>query len=147
MLKLKSATPTAIAAAMVVAAVGVDVLLSACGEPGGALLGPETPQRLVVTISAGGVSPATVKPPICQSSYCVVYVQFINRDSVPHDIRSDPHPEHSICRILNTGIGTVAPGETKEVSMQGCGRPERFVGYHDELRPDDQRFWGRIEEQ
>lgn len=133
------------AAMTIVAAIGVDVLLSACGGP--AALGPGTLHRLVVTITAGGVSPPTVKPPICSASYCDVYVQFINQDVVTHDIRSDPHPEHTLCRTLNTGIGALAPGETKEVSMLGCGRPEGFVGYHDELRPDDQRFWGRIEEQ
>lgn len=31
--------------------------------------------------------------------------------------------------------------------MLGGTKPERFVSYHDETRPDDQRFWGRIEEQ
>jgi hypothetical protein len=137
----------AIAAGVVVVAVAVDVLLSACGGASPTVFGPETPQRLTVTITESGVSPATVKPPVCRSSFCVVYVTFVNRDSVAHDIQSDPHPAHTQCVALNRNIGSIAPGASEETSMLGCARSDRFVGYHDETRPDDQRFWGRIEEQ
>lgn len=143
----RRAVAPAMAAMVIAGAIGVDVLLSACGGAAPDVLGPETPQRLTVTITESGVSPATVKPPVCRSSFCVVYVTFVNRDSVPHDIQSDPHPAHSQCLALNRNIGSIAPGASEETSMLGCTRPDRFVGYHDETRPDDQRFWGRIEEQ
>lgn len=139
MLSAARAVSTAMATAVIVAAIGVDVLFSACGGPTGPT--PETP-RLTVTISEGGVTPAILKAPICTRAWCTVYLRFVNQDSEPHDVRSDPHPEHTGCRQLNTAIGIIAPGETKETEISGCqGRG----GYHDETRPDDPRFSGRVE--
>jgi hypothetical protein len=131
---------------VVLSAIGLDILLSACTGPGPGVLRPETPQRLMVTITENGVDPPTAKRPICRSSWGVVYVTFVNREGVAHDIRSDPHPSHTAGQNLNHSIGTLASSDSKEVSMLGCTKPERFVGYHDKTRPDDERFWGRIEE-
>ena len=140
--KLKSATPTAMAAIMVVWAVGVDVLLSACGGGLGQMpTGPTEIQRFTVTITAGGVSPAIVNVPVCKG-VCDVFLQFVNSDSVPHDVRSDPHPAHTECTAYEA-VGVIAPGQTKEALVSGCGLPERS-GYHDETRPADQAFWGRV---
>ena len=58
-------------------------------------------------------------------------------------MRSDPHPTHTQCRDINQ-LGAIAPDQSKEASLFGCGLP---VSYHDDTRPDDQRFWGRIEGQ
>ena len=91
-------TPAA-AATVVVAAASLNVLVSAC-VGFGSETGPTGPsrsevQRFNVTITASGVSPTIVKVPICRSSTCDVFLQFINSDSVPHDVRSDPHPAHT----------------------------------------------------
>ena len=145
-------TPRSARAVLLAATFAANVVFASCGGeavlgPGfGTPLGPETPQRLTVTITAAGVNPPAVRPPICRSSHCVVYVRFVNEDAETHEIRSDPHPEHSQCRALND-VGRLGPGESREVSMFLCQRPERWAGYHDETRPEDARFQGRVEEQ
>ena len=141
----KSLTPRAAALAAALA----NVPFASCGYVGFGdepFLSPVTPQRLTVTITATVVSPATVRPPTCRSSSCVIYVLFLNGDGEVHDIRSDPHPEHTQCRALNE-VGRLEPGGSREVSMLDCTRPERWVGYHDETRLGDARFQGRVEEQ
>ena len=142
-MRSQQSTTPATAALVIAAAVTLGVLLSAACYPGFGTISPETPQRLTVTITQNGVTPATVKPPICRSSFCVVYVTFVNRDSVPHDMRSDPHPTHTQCLYINQ-LGAIAPDQSKEASLLGCSLP---LSYHDDTRPDDQRFWGRIEGQ
>jgi len=131
-------TSTTAAAVVVTAAIGVDVLLSACG---GGLTQPSISQEQVtVTITDNGVSPATVTVPACRSSGgCLFYLQFVNRDSESHDLRSNPHPAHTDCPPF---IGTIAPGQTRQSDITNC--PTQFAGYHDETRPDDARFQGRV---
>lgn len=140
--KRTGATATALPAAVVVAAIAADVLLSACGGGFETYTGPTETQRFTVTITAGGVSPAIVRIPVCKG-YCDVILQFVNADAVPHDVRSDPHPAHTLCPAYAT-VGIVAPGQSKEATVSTCSLPERS-GYHDETRPDDQAFWGRVE--
>jgi hypothetical protein len=142
MLSLQRVRGPALAVATVVAAIALDVLLSACG---GYLeqtpTGPTEIQRFTVTITASGVSPAIVQVPVCRG-VCDVILQFVNADSVTHDVRSDPHPAHTECTAYEA-IGAIAPGQTKEARVSACGLPERS-GYHDETRPADQAFWGRV---
>ncbi len=130
------------ATAVVAAAIGVDVLLSACGGGVGPTPLTFSTDRVTVTITESGVSPAFVTVPVCRETGCLFYLQFVNRDSQSHDMKSDPHPTHTDCPMFNTVVGTIAPGQTKEWDITNC--PTQFAGYHDETRPDDARFQGRV---
>jgi len=140
---MEKAVTVRTAAVVVAAAIAVDVLVSACGGGFEQMpTGPTQIQRFTVTITANGVSPAIVRVPVC-NGVCNVFLQFVNSDSVTHDVRSDPHPAHTECPAY-AAVGVLAPGQTKEALVSQCGLPERS-GYHDETRPADQAFWGRVE--
>ena len=86
-----------------------------------------------VRIGPSGPSPKELHPTL---GICVA---FANQDTVPHAIRSDPHPAHSDCPELNLGI--LEPGATRVTpSINTWGT----CGYHDELRPGDEQFRGRF---
>ena len=85
-----------------------------------------------VRIRPSGLDPPELHPSL---GMCVA---FVNQDTVPHDIRSHPHPAHSDCPALNVGL--VPSGATRvSLAMNTWG----VCGYHDELAPDDERFKGR----
>ena len=145
MLGQKSSTAAAVV--VVVAAIGVDVLLSACG--GSAPTRPTPiPIVLTVVISSNGLSPAITLAPAEVNDFVVqlpdeLFVRFNNTDTVAHDIRSDPHPDHTDCPALN--IETVAAGQSVVTPiLNQCLRGTTQQSYHDETRPDDARFQGRI---
>ena len=77
----------------------------------------------VVTISAAGVSPATIQIRAGER------VLFTNNNSVVHEISSDLHPPHTRCPEINQ-VGAIFPGQSKEtgnfVTPQTCT-------YHDHL--------------
>ena len=68
-----------------------------------------------------------------------VGITFVNRDSRPHDLRSDPHPAHTECALMN--LGPIAAGETRVTAVitpgQGCG-------YHSEDDPANRAFQGFV---
>jgi plastocyanin len=86
------------------------------------------------TITSAGVSPKelTVSPG--------TRVQFLNNDSVPHDMESDPHPAHTDCPEL-AQVGFLAPGQTKET---GNLNTPRTCGFHDHNQPSVTALEGRI---
>ena len=55
---------------------------------------------------------------------------MINRDSIAHDMGSDPHPGHEDCPELNQ-IGMLEPGRTR---TSGNLVEARTCGMHDHLR-------------
>lgn len=132
------------AAVVIVAAIGADVLLSACGGGVGptALPTTTTTERTTVTITANGLVPGVVTVPVCRG-WCFFVVQIVNEDTVAHDMQSDPHPEHTGCLRFNTTIGRIEPGQSKEVEITGCDL-SRFGAFHDDTRLDDPRFQARI---
>ena len=148
-MKRPKMTP-AIAAVVVVMAVGVDVLLSACGLGSGPTPGPAPiPVYLTVTLSDSGVIPTTSLAPRESTGDFVlrlrdeIYVNFVNQDAEPHDIRSDPHPAHTNCPALN--VETIAPGQSQLTPvLNQCVGGTTAQTFHDETRPDDPRFQGRI---
>lgn len=87
----------------------------------------------VVTITAEGVSPQILH--ILGDTG----ITFVNRDARAHELRSDPHPAHTECALMN--LGPVAGGETrvtaKITSGQGCG-------YHAEGDPARRAFQGFV---
>jgi plastocyanin len=66
-------------------------------------------------------------------------VTFINRDSVSHQIASDPHPSHGRFPALNSPV--LAPGATFRVTMPSS---ESGLGYHDGLKVEASGFRGTI---
>lgn len=113
---------------------GVCVLagLNACGNPPG---GPSPPTGAnTVTITVAGLSPKSVQ--VAPGSR----VLFINNDTQPHYLHSNPHPEATDCPELNQ-IGILNVGGRREtgnlVALATCG-------YHDHDMPLNATFQGTI---
>ena len=68
------------------------------------------------------------------------YVTFVNADSRPHAIVSDPVDLHSQCPALNR-VGVIAPGESRE---SGTLSDRATCGFHDHNDPSDAALKGRI---
>jgi plastocyanin len=86
-----------------------------------------------ITITAAGVSPANVT--VTPGSR----VTFVNNDSRPHDMSSDPHPEHTDCTEIT--VGFIAPGASG--TTQNLNRV-RTCGFHDHNQPDVRSLQGTI---
>jgi plastocyanin len=103
------------------------VISASTGSPG--------PSGATVTITANGVSPSQVSITIGQS------VTFINNDTRAHEMASDPHPTHGTCPGIESGIGTLAAGQTK--LTQGFANAGT-CGYHDHLNSGTASLQGTI---
>jgi plastocyanin len=86
-----------------------------------------------ITLSASGVSPADVRIEPTQR------VRFVNSDSRPHQINTNPHNFHTDCPPNNTII--INPGQTVDTAIFSDVKP---CGYHDHLLPETQSYWGLI---
>jgi len=125
--------------------IAVAAALSACG--GGSSLptgstqvisastGSAGPSGATITITAAGVSPSQVSVTVGQS------VTFVNNDSRPHEMASDPHPTHGTCPSIEIGIGTLAAGQSK--LTQGFANAGT-CGYHDHLNSGTASLQGAI---
>ena len=130
-------------------AVGVAMSYAACGggDGGGNPGGPTTGNAVVrstgaagpvgatVNISSAGVDSKSVTVAVGQS------VTFVNGDTVPHEIASDPHPQHGSCPSIEAGLGTINPNQSK--TTQGFANAGRCT-YHDHRNDSDVRFQGSI---
>jgi plastocyanin len=92
------------------------------------------PPIVVITIQPTGVTPKTV------TISPGMRVRFINNDTVPHDMESDPHPIHTDCPPINQ-VGVVLPLQAKET---GVFTTIRTCGYHDHNDPIP-KWMGTIE--
>jgi plastocyanin len=125
--------------------IAVAAALSACGggssSPTGstqvisASTGSAGPSGATITITAAGVSPSQVSVTVGQS------VTFVNNDSRPHEMASDPHPTHGTCPSIEIGIGTLAAGQSK--LTQGFANAGT-CGYHDHLNSGTASLQGAI---
>ena len=68
------------------------------------------------------------------------YVTFVNADSRPHAIASDPVDLHTQCPALNR-VGIIPPGESRE---SGTLTEKTACGFHDHNDPADTALKGRI---
>jgi plastocyanin len=68
------------------------------------------------------------------------YVTFVNADSRPHAIVSDPVDLHSQCPALNR-VGLIPPGESRE---SGTLSDRTTCGFHDHTDASDAALKGRI---
>jgi plastocyanin len=66
-------------------------------------------------------------------------VTFVNNDSQPHDMNSNPHPEHTDCPALNIGfIAAAAQGVSQNLTTA------RTCGFHDHNQPSNASLIGVI---
>ena len=115
----------------------------ACGGGGGGTTpqNPVTPGGQVVagsigatiTLRAAGAEPIDVRIEPTQR------VRFVNGDTRPHQIQTNPHNFHTDCPSNNVIV--INPGQSIDsaifVDVKACG-------YHDHLLPEDQKYWGTI---
>jgi plastocyanin len=86
-----------------------------------------------ITITAAGVSPSNVT--VAPGSR----VTFVNNDSRPHDMASDPHPAHTTCPEIN--VGFIAAGQSGTTQNLNTVRTCTF---HDHNQPDVTSLQGTI---
>ena len=100
---------------------------------GGNTGGGGTTNTTTITLTSSGASPRDITVSVGSR------VTFINNDSQPHDMDSNPHPEHTDCPALN--VGFIAAGQ------QGVSQnltTVRTCGFHDHNQPDVQSLKGTI---
>jgi plastocyanin len=123
----------------------ISVLAMGCGGGGGGNNNPNGPSPnpdpgggggggTTFTITSAGVSPRsiTVSPG--------TRVTFVNNDAVPHEMNSDPHPNHGDCPAIDQ-VGFLAQGQSKQT---GNLNDVRTCGFHDHNRPDVVALQGTI---
>ena len=116
------------------------VLLMLAGCGGGAPSSPSngggTTTDTTVTITASGMSATQIN--VSPGAR----ITFVNNDARPHNMTSDPHPEHNDCPEINT-VGLLQPGQRREtanlVAVRTCGFHD-----HDDPPPAGARWAGRI---
>lgn len=111
------------------------VFLPSCGGDSGPTTpsSPENPYRITISAS-GAVAPTELVVP--QGTRVV----FINNDSRPHEMTSDPHPDHDLCPEINQ-VGLLRSGEMRET---GNLVTVRTCGFHDHQNPDNRLLTGRV---
>ena len=109
--------------------------LAACG--GGSTPSPPTnpdnPNQMVISAS-GALTPQELT--VTAGSR----VLFVNNHSRPHQMASDPHPEHNDCPEFDQ-VGLLAPGQRRET---GNLVTARTCGLHDHIDPDNASLKGRV---
>jgi plastocyanin len=121
------------------------LLIAACGggsptSPGGVTVivndgGAGGTSGATVTISGAGVSPSSVTVAVGQT------VTFVNSDNRPHQVSSDPHPQHGSCPGIEAGLGTLAAGQTRTTRIMANSGTCR---YHDHLDDSNNSLRGTI---
>jgi plastocyanin len=113
-----------------IAAFGAACVLAACGGSNNAAptppaTPPATPPGAVatttITIASNAVTPKDIIVPLGSQ------VTFVNNDTRPHDMESNPHPEHTDCPAL-AQVGFLNPGQTRQ---SGNLNTARICGFHD----------------
>ena len=126
---------TSCAAALFAAA----CLAAGCGggstgpSSSGGNTGGGTTNTTTITLTSSGASPRDITVAVGSR------VTFVNSDSQPHDMDSNPHPDHTDCPPLNVGfIAAGAQGVTQNLNTA------RTCGYHDHNQPSNTNFQGVI---
>lgn len=120
------------------------VWLAACGGSSmssGSGGSPTTPTTTLpptggptITITASGVGPKQIEIPVGSR------VIFTNNDGVPHEMHSDPHPDHGDCPPINE-VSVVTPGQSRQT---GVFSSARSCGYHDHGQSTNTSLQGTI---
>jgi plastocyanin len=115
------------------------LVLSSCGGddnptgPSGGGGGSGGTIAATITITLNGVSPKDVT--VSAGSR----VTFVNNDNRPHEMASDPHPEHTDCPEIT--VGFIQAGQS--ATTQNLNRV-RSCGYHDHTQPTVASLQGTI---
>jgi plastocyanin len=105
------------------------------GTGGGGTGSGGTPSTATITIGTNNaVSPQEVR--ILQGGR----VTFVNNNTRPHDMASDPHPSHEDC-VQMEQIGFIQPGQSR---TSGNFNAVRTCGFHDHNQPSVAGLTGRI---
>ena len=116
--------------------VGITIALVSCGGGGGTPTEPPPAgNNFRITIGANGVATPSelVVPPGTR-------VLFTNNHSLPHDMTSDPHPEHDLCLEINQ-VGVLGTGQSRETGNMVI---VRSCGFHDHNDFENRGLQGRI---
>jgi plastocyanin len=105
-------------------------LVAACGSSNPA--GPSS--GATVTITSSGVTPVEVHIPAGGT------VIFLNNDSRPHAMSSDPIQTHTDCPAIND-VGFLNPGQRGTTAALTV---KRTCGFHDHINENDATWKGRI---
>jgi plastocyanin len=119
------------------------IVTSACGgddDPGtgpsgggGGGGGGGTVSATITITAAGVVSPSSVTVAPGQR------VTFVNNDTRPHDMASDPHPAHTDCPAVN--VGFLQPGQSGTTQNLNT---VRTCGFHDHNQDTNTSLQGTI---
>jgi plastocyanin len=115
---------------------GLAAAMAAAATCGGSPSTPspsDNPNQMVIS-SSGVLTPSEIT--VTAGSR----VLFINNHSRPHQITSDPHPEHTDCPEINQ-VGLLSQGQRRET---GNLVTVRTCGLHDHDDPDNASLKGRI---
>jgi plastocyanin len=114
------------------------LVAAACGGgDDGTPTGPggDGPAAATITISsAGAVSPRELT--VTAGSR----VTFVNNHNQPHEMHSDPHPEHGSCPPLDA-VGRLEPGQSR---TSGNLNTVGTCGYHDHINFTNTNLQGTI---
>lgn len=124
------------------AVTGAFALVVACGGGYGSSSTSPTPTpapgtttpTTTITISNNSVSPKNIA--VTRGSQ----VTFVNNDSRPHDMNSNPHPEHTDCPEINQ-VGFLNPGQSRQT---GNLNTVRTCGFHDHENDANANLQGTI---
>ena len=113
-------------------------LAAGCGGDSDPSTGPSgggggSTNTTTITLTSSGASPRDITVALGSR------VTFVNNDSTPHDMDSNPHPEHTDCPPLN--IGFIAPGAS---GVSQNLTTARVCGFHDHNQPTNTNFQGTI---
>jgi len=124
-----------------IAATAVALTAAACGG------GSTTPTNPTPPPTPGGTSTATITigsdGRVSPSNVTIALggrVTFVNNHNTPHDMSSDPHPEHTDCPAM-AQVGFLSPGQQR---TSGNFTVARTCGFHDHNRENDTGLQGRI---
>ena len=121
----------------------ITLLAAGCGDSDGGSTPAPTPtptpppggstSTTTITITSAGVSPRDITVPVGSR------VTFVNNDSIPHDMSSDPHPEHTGCPDIT--VGFIAANQSRQTNNLNAART---CTYHDHNQPTTTSLQGTI---
>ena len=104
------------------------------GGSGGGGGGGGSTNTTTITITSSGASPRDIT--VARGSR----VTFVNNDSQPHDMASDPHPEHTLCNP-ELNVGFIQPNQSRQTLNLNTAR---VCTYHDHAQPSNTSLQGTI---